>query len=139
MPAQEYLSRPGTIRAMTRRFGADGVLHLYEHYGVRSLFEQSLENGARSSKRILKDFSARYPQILPPRLLEQVEGFTADRDTFITLVNEYLLGPRVRRRWGHRRDRGRRIRNAGVGHARHRRVRDRTAADGGALPVQEQA
>ena len=59
---------------------------------MRSLFEQSLENGARSSKKILKDFSTRYPQILPPRLLEQVEGFTADRDTFITLVNEYLLG-----------------------------------------------
>ena len=90
--AKEYLSRPGTVRLTTRRFGADGVLHLYEHYGVRSLFEQSLENGARSSKKILKSFSGRYPQILPPSVLEKVEAFTADRDTFITLVNEYLLG-----------------------------------------------
>ena len=90
--AQDYLSRGSTLRMMTRRFGADGILHLYEHYGVRSLFEQTLENGARSSKKILKNFSGRYPQILPPQALERVEAFTADRDTFITLVNEYLLG-----------------------------------------------
>ncbi len=90
--AKEYLSRPSTIRLMTRRFGADGVLHLYEHYGVRSLFEQSLENGARCSKRILKNFSGRYPQILSAHVLDRLEAFTADRDTFITLVNEYLLG-----------------------------------------------
>jgi hypothetical protein len=90
--AKEYLSRPSTVRLMTRRFGVDGLLHLYEHYGVRSLFEQSLENGARSSKKMLKNFSGRYPQILPPHVLEKVEAFTADRDTFITLVDEYLLG-----------------------------------------------
>jgi hypothetical protein len=90
--AEEYLSRPGTIRLMTRRFGADGVLHLYKHYVVRSLFEQSLENGARSSKLILKNFAGRYPQVLSPRVLEKVEAFTVDRDTFIMLVNEYLLG-----------------------------------------------
>ena len=76
---------------MTRRFGADGILHLYEHYGVRSLFEQSLENGARSSKKILGNFAGRYPQILSPQVLEKVEAFTADRDTFITVVNEHLL------------------------------------------------
>jgi hypothetical protein len=76
---------------MTRRFGADGVLHLYEHYGVRSLFDQSLEQGARCSKIILKNFAGRYPQILSPQVLERVEAFTGDRDTFITLVNECLL------------------------------------------------
>jgi hypothetical protein len=87
-----YLSRPATIRMMTARFGADGVLHLYKHYGVRSLFEHNLENGARSSKKILRDFAARFPQILPPPVLASVDAFTSDRDTFITLINEYLVG-----------------------------------------------
>ncbi len=89
--AKEYLSRQSTLRSMTRHFGVDGLLHLYEHYGVRSLFEQSLENGARSSKRILRTFSDRYPQILSPGVLDRAEAFTADRETFLTLVNEYLL------------------------------------------------
>jgi hypothetical protein len=90
--ATEYLNRPETLRLMTRRFGVDGALHLYTHYGVRSLFEQSLENGARSSKKILKNFAERYPDVLPPAVLASVEAFTADRDTFMTLVNEYLIG-----------------------------------------------
>jgi hypothetical protein len=90
--AEDYLGRAVTIRMMTRRFGADGVLHLYKHYGVRSLSEHNLENGARSSKKILKDFAGRFPQILPPQVLESVESFTSDRDTYITLVNEYMLG-----------------------------------------------
>ncbi|MCW2317952.1 hypothetical protein M2322_003517 [Rhodoblastus acidophilus] len=90
--AGDFMARPRTVRLMTQRFGVDGVLHLYQHYGVRSLFEQSLENGARSTKKILKDFSARYPKILPPQVLETVGAFTVDRDTFVTLVNEYLTG-----------------------------------------------
>jgi len=90
--AGEYLGRVRTIGAMTRRFGADAVIHLFKHYGVRSLFEQSLENGARSSKKILRNFAGRYPQVLPATVLDRLEGFTADRETFITLVNEYLLG-----------------------------------------------
>jgi len=77
---------------MTRRFGGDGILHLYKHYGVSSLFEHSLENGARSSKSLLENFAGRYPQILPPAVLEKLETFTSDRDTFITLVDEYLKG-----------------------------------------------
>jgi hypothetical protein len=99
--AKDYLSLPQTIRMMTQRFGANGVLHLYQHYGVRSLFEQSLENGARSSKIILKDFARRYPQILSPRLMERVEAFTGDRDTFLTLVNECLVGRAPGSHWAH--------------------------------------
>jgi len=90
--AREYLGRAGTLRAMTRRFGADGVLHLYQKWGVRSLFEQSLDNGARSTRQVLENFAGRYPQVLPPQVLDKVKAFTCDRDTFVTLVNDYLLG-----------------------------------------------
>ena len=90
--AGEYLGRVRTIRAMTRRFGADGV----SHSSSTMACVRCSSRAWRTVRAVQRKSSGISPAAIPRCCLRPCwtnsEAFTADRETFITLVNEYLLG-----------------------------------------------